>query len=197
MTESLQICWTVGPMPNAPMPDSVYLLRHGETDLNAQGVLQGSIEAPLNTLGRAQAAQAAERLVGLGVKSILSSPQLRARQTAVAVAKRLSLRVIEEPTLRERAWGVFEGKLRNERDDRGEGVEPFAALQQRAQSSFLTLIGSFPLPFVVVTHSGFIKALLSQMNAKSIKVIRNGEIIVLSQAQSSSSRPQCEKLLGR
>ncbi len=62
---------------------SLVLLRHGQTAVNAEGRLQGRIDAPLTELGRRQAAAAAAA-VGSPAR-IVASPLLRARQTAEAL----------------------------------------------------------------------------------------------------------------
>lgn len=95
----------------------VLLLRHGETEANAAGVLQGQSESDLTARGRAQAAALAEALkerfssdpnyANLG--HIVSSDLRRAADTAAAVASSLGLAVYKDPRLRERRLGVFQG----------------------------------------------------------------------------------------
>ena len=157
----------------------IYLLRHGETHLNALGVLQGSIEEPLNAKGRMQAQKAAATLAGCGIVRIVSSPQSRARQTAEIVAETLGLNIEEHPLLRERDWGEFEGKLRVERCEVGQGVEPIEALNHRAYQGFTDIINDPHYPCLIVTHSGWIKSLLSQACEKTPDTIYNGEVIQL------------------
>lgn len=167
--------------PGRPTKDvCVYLLRHGETDLNALGVLQGSIEAPLNTKGEQQAQQAASHLINRGITRIVSSPQLRARQTASAVAEKLNLTIEENPLLRERDWGIHEGKPRSDRSDEGAGVEPYTALSQRAQLAFNDITSGLTEPCLMVSHSGLIKALLKQIVGNAPDVIHNGEVIKIT-----------------
>lgn len=86
----------------------LYLARHGETDLNVDERFQGVSDLPLNAVGLAQAAQLAQSLPA-GIECIATSPQLRARQTAEAVAssRRLPLQTFAE--FRERDFGCFEG----------------------------------------------------------------------------------------
>ena len=62
----------------------LYLLRHGETDWNKAGLLQGHTDIPLNENGRKQMRETARKLGDLGVKMdvILSSPLHRARESA-------------------------------------------------------------------------------------------------------------------
>lgn len=157
----------------------IYLLRHGETDLNALGVLQGSIEEPLNAVGRKQAQDAALELSELGIGRIISSPQIRARQTADIVAEVLHLSIKENALLRERDWGIYEGRPIGERDETGAGVELLSHLNARACQAFESITADLTAPCLVVAHSGLIKALLAQLCGQAPDVVRNGEIIQL------------------
>ena len=64
---------------------SVYLLRHGETELNAREVMNSRFDSPLSDTGVKQAFRAALKLKRLGITKILCSPSKRARQTAEIV----------------------------------------------------------------------------------------------------------------
>lgn len=161
-------------------PRAIHLVRHGETALNARGVLQGSIDVPLNARGQAQAAATATRLQGQRIRAIVSSPQLRARQTADIIGRALGLAVTEHGDLRERSWGIYEGQLRDERDDHGEGVEPMAALRRRAGQAFISVTQYATPPLAIVTHSGFIRALLAELGTSDHRPVGNGEIITLT-----------------
>ncbi|MDR7278630.1 histidine phosphatase family protein [Catenuloplanes atrovinosus] len=83
--------------------------RHGNTDWNAAGRVQGQTDVPLNDLGRSQAATAARLIAGLEPSAIYSSDLLRARHTADALATLVKLPVTEDPRLRERHYGLFQG----------------------------------------------------------------------------------------
>jgi len=157
----------------------IYLLRHGETDLNALGVLQGSIEEPLNGVGRQQAQDAARVLSKLGIERIISSPQSRARQTADIVAEVLHINIEENALLRERDWGIYEGRPLGERNEEGAGVERLSNLNARAHQAFESITNDLATPCLMVTHSGLIKALLTQLCRRTPDVIHNGEIIQL------------------
>jgi broad specificity phosphatase PhoE len=69
------------------------LVRHGETDWNAEGRLQGQTDRPLNDFGRRQARQLAEQLESEELEAIYSSDLARARETAKIVGERLGLPV--------------------------------------------------------------------------------------------------------
>jgi broad specificity phosphatase PhoE len=86
-----------------------YFIRHGETDWNKAGVMQGSKDIPLNATGLAQAMNAAAHLKSFPITKIVSSPQDRAHKTADIIAQAFSLAVHLEPDLRERHFGDYEG----------------------------------------------------------------------------------------
>ena len=97
------------------MRKDFYIFRHGETQYNIEGRWQGrGINLPLNDNGLTQAAALAERLQGLGIEVIYSSPLTRALQTAKIVADKLkvSVKVLEELT--EGCLGVVEGMLKED-----------------------------------------------------------------------------------
>lgn len=94
------------------MKKDFYIFRHGETELNRQKRWQGSgMDYDLNETGMRQAQQLAEKLTGKGLEIIYSSPLLRAKHTAEAVADKLNIPVIVEPDLRECFYGAAEGQL--------------------------------------------------------------------------------------
>lgn len=86
----------------------LYLARHGETDLNIDDRYQGSSNLPLNTRGLQQASDLAAR-VPPSIDRIVSSPQLRAYQTATAIANVTGLALTTDAGFRERDFGIFEG----------------------------------------------------------------------------------------
>ncbi|MEZ0076127.1 bifunctional RNase H/acid phosphatase [Planotetraspora sp. GP83] len=90
---------------------SLLLLRHGETPLSIEKRFSGLGNPALTANGVAQAEAAAVRLSGkpYEIEAIVSSPLLRARQTAEAVAARTELPVSVEDDLRETDFGAWEG----------------------------------------------------------------------------------------
>lgn len=167
-----------GERPGAPR--RLHLIRHGETDLNARGVLQGSIDAELNDRGRAQAAQAARALQELGLRRIVSSPQRRALQTAGIIAAHLGLPITTDAVLRERHWGECEGKPRDARSLDGVGVEPIAALQARARAALRHVSALPEVETLVVSHGGLMREMLALLGCAPAGSLRNCEIISVS-----------------
>ena len=87
----------------------VLLVRHGQTDWNAQARLQGHTDIPLNAEGRAQAERLAAALQGETLDAVYSSDLQRAHATAQALAQATRAPLAVHAGLRERAFGRFEG----------------------------------------------------------------------------------------
>jgi glucosyl-3-phosphoglycerate phosphatase len=83
--------------------------RHGNTDWNASGRVQGHTDVPLNAVGRQQAVEAADLLARLRPDAIVSSDLRRAADTAAALADRTGLPVGYDKRLRERFFGAWQG----------------------------------------------------------------------------------------
>lgn len=108
---------------------TLLLIRHGETAWNAEHRIQGRLDVPLSTTGVWQAGRLAERLAGEPIDAVVSSDLARARMTAAPVAEAHGLRMVAEPRLRERVFGIFEGKTLDEIAARHP--EEFAAWRAR------------------------------------------------------------------
>jgi 2,3-bisphosphoglycerate-dependent phosphoglycerate mutase len=89
----------------------LFLFRHGETDWNREGRLQGHNDTPLNATGLAQAGALAERLRAYRPDAVVSSDLSRALTTAQVIAETLGLPLISERGLREVSVGLAEGML--------------------------------------------------------------------------------------
>ena len=87
----------------------LFLFRHGETDWNRQGRLQGHTDTPLNATGLAQAEALTERLRPHRLDAVMSSDLARAWTTARIVAEGLGVPLISAPGLREANIGEAEG----------------------------------------------------------------------------------------
>ena len=87
----------------------IALVRHGQTAVNAGGRLQGRLDEPLSDLGRAQAAALAHLLEREPVTRVVSSPLVRARDTAEAIAAPHGLTVEVDERLVELDYGAWDG----------------------------------------------------------------------------------------
>lgn len=96
-------------------PNTIIFVRHGETDWNKNGLIQGSVDTDLNETGHAQAKSVAALLAQQDLEwrdfNIVVSPQRRAQQTAEYILNALH-RDLDgvEPRVRELGFGIWEGK---------------------------------------------------------------------------------------
>ncbi len=87
----------------------LHLVRHGETDINASGRLQGTTNSTLTPRGRAQARELAVASLTWNPVAVYSSPLQRARSVAGAIADLSGLPVTDEPRIIEMEMGELEG----------------------------------------------------------------------------------------
>lgn len=146
----------------------LFILRHGETEWNRQGRTQGRLDSPLTARGRAQAERQGATLRALSLPpdiALWSSPQGRARATAIIALDGLAENVPVDDRLREVSVGLCEGLTNAEIEARFPGLidperpfewyfdcpggEALSALQTRVKDFLAGLSG----PSVLVTHS--------------------------------------------
>ena len=96
-------------MPAQGEPTITLLLRHGQTPLSVQKRYAGRSDVPLTETGVLQAAAAAKRLASAGIGVIVTSPLLRATQTAREVAEVIGAPVVTDEGFRETDFGAWEG----------------------------------------------------------------------------------------
>lgn len=89
----------------------VYLVRHGETQWNAAGCIQGQSDSPLTAKGEYQAHLVAGRVSKEGITHVIASDLGRTRRTAQIIADACGCEVINDPRLRELHMGILEERL--------------------------------------------------------------------------------------
>jgi len=156
-------------------PTTILLVRHGETDWNAEGRIQGQTNSSLNERGREQARTLAEQLAGEQIDAVYSSDLDRARETAEILALRLDLPVVLDPALRERNFGSWEGRTVAELEELWPGawerwrdgneaegdVEDHLALAERIRGAISRLAAAHPGGrILVVAHGGAMRVIL-------------------------------------
>src|ERR1051326_9036262 len=90
-------------------PTVTVLLRHGQTPMSVEKRYAGRSDVPLTDVGRQQAAAAAKRFAPAGLDVIMTSPLLRAVQTAHEVAAVTGAAVVTDDGFRETDFGAWEG----------------------------------------------------------------------------------------
>jgi broad specificity phosphatase PhoE len=157
-------------------PYHLTLLRHGETEGNAQQIFQGQADFPLNSVGRDQAKALSNYWAENQVRfeKIITSPLLRAYETAEIIAKDLGLPVEENVLLKEVNNGKFAGlniqKINELHPNREDRINPFTPvggtgetwfdLYLRAGRLLQYLMDNPPGRYLIVSHGGTINSLL-------------------------------------
>ena len=185
---------------------TLYFIRHGETDWNAEGRLQGQRDIPLNDLGRVQAEDVARKLRDLAPNAedldYLCSPMTRARETMEIVRTAIGLHPTfykVDERLRELTFGTWEGmtwrevrKLDPARARAREAHkwayvppsgESYEMLMERVMPVFLSLRRDT----VVVSHGGVMRAALAGFGHEKPRIaesldIWQGKIAVLTRS---------------
>ncbi len=156
-------------------PPRLYVVRHGQTERSARLVYSGQADVPLTATGRDQALDAAERLAGCGVDAIVSSPLVRARDTAAAIAAATGIPMSVDERLIEVDYGPFEGLDREAASARFgpafaawradpfgapvPGMEPLEDALARARLATLEALAASARP-VIVGHQGILRLVL-------------------------------------
>ena len=158
-----------------PPPFHLLLLRHGQTDANATGVLQGHQPTPLNDLGRRQARALARRIASRRppISALVSSDLRRAAETAEIVSAACGLTPVFDRGWRERGFGELEGRTVGERETwraahgdtdppGGESVAAFRARVRDALEDTGRKYAHTPAA-AVVTHGGPVGVVLRML----------------------------------
>ncbi|MBT2597643.1 histidine phosphatase family protein [Arthrobacter sp. ISL-72] len=157
------------------------LIRHGQTDWNAQRRLQGSTDIPLNDVGRGQACDAVAALSGYEWDAVVSSPLSRAAETAELIAAGLGLSVARHvPELVERSFGPAEGMQDGPELDalRIPGGFRGAESEDEAASRGLAALESLAEEFrgrrlLVVAHGTLLRVSLSRAIGRTLESVDN------------------------
>ena len=129
------------------------IVRHGQSQANIDGLIAGDLDTPLTEQGRIEARELASLLMDIPFDAAYSSPLQRARQTLEEIINTLHLLVTLtfDPDLRERSWGILEGKYSDNRntdftveeqalwqtfDTAPSGGESYADVSQRVSRNF-------------------------------------------------------------
>lgn len=162
---------------------TLYIVRHGETVENAQGILQGHIQGHLSEKGKQQARDLRERIANrIRPEQIESSDLQRTVDTAHILNEAWGVPIVTTPLLRERDWGELTGApIADLPHDFPASVEPVPAMMDRARKYLRSLIeryGNRETELLIVSHGVFSRCLQGAALGKPIwEVARmnNGE----------------------
>lgn len=158
----------------------VYFIRHGQSEANLKGIIQGHADFPLSSLGKKQAVMVADYLSSVHIDALYSSDLSRAYDTALAIADGRTVKVSPWEMVREVALGPFEGISREQLiaqypqfktesllTSGMPGTEPFESITARCRTTIDFLLKHHHSDRVaVVSHGGFISILLMYLMLK-------------------------------
>lgn len=170
----------------------LYIVRHGQTELNLKHILQGNLDSPLTEKGIIGAEKIREELKNIEFDKVITSNLNRAIKTAEIILAEREDQFIQDADVGEMAFGVWQGKSQEEistSKETGEnyinyfkypdkyippkGAESYEHLIQRAQhflEGMKTYARKNPKANVLlVSHGAFIKAILGVIHQASIK----------------------------
>ena len=139
----------------------IYFVRHGQTEWNKIGKMQGHKDIELNAEGKAQAQIVKEKLQGVKFDIVFSSPLKRARETAQIISNQ---DIVIDDRLIERYNGELEGKFKNEIEvfpdfndpnDTRFGIESLDSFRGRINSFLTEIMEKYKgKNILVATHAG-------------------------------------------
>ena len=168
---------------------TLHLVRHGQTQWNLDGRIQGQTgDIPLTALGHRQAEAAARTLAGRPITAVWSSDLLRAVQTARPIAAAVGLPVQLDLGLREQAYGLLEGRytvdVRTETtydltdpDARAPGGESMREVYDRIGGTLAGRLREHSgQDVVLVSHADAIRIALAWLAGREIRDVRWHEL---------------------
>ena len=172
----------------------IIAVRHGETAWNVDARIQGQLDIALNDTGRWQARRVGEALASEPITAVYSSDLGRAHETAQAVAEVTGIPVVADEGLRERSFGIFEGKTFDEIHETWpdhahnwrkripewqppDGGESLLELRERVTRTMQELAARHPgEQIVVVAHGGVLDTLYRVATGQEVNSPRTWEL---------------------
>ncbi len=149
---------------------TLFLIRHGQTDWNLAGKIQGHADIPLNATGKAQAQKVAQFLKKKQVSfaALYSSDLQRAHQTAQEIAAIFALEIILAADLREGHFGKMEGLTKQERADLYGLMKEEEALEKA---------GGEPRDKVVARVMNYLHGIVKKHKGQHVAVVTHGWLL--------------------
>ncbi len=155
------------------MTTTLILIRHGETTWNREGRIQGHLDSPLTPEGIEQATACAERLKTEGIEQVVASDLQRVRHTAGILTSAMNLPVRYEPALRERGYGIGEGKTYAEID----ALFPEAFSRTRSTDPHFAIEGGESRQQFYERVTGTLKNIVEEHAGQRILIVTHGGVL--------------------
>lgn len=171
-----------------------YIVRHGQTQWNVDGIIQGRHDSPLTEEGLRQIGEVAQEFKHVRFAAAFSSDLLRAKRTAEIIALEHNLAVVTTKKIRERDFGIYDGKpnntapalesvLKSLTDEEIRVHKPWEGYESDEEviGRFITFLRETAVAFpgrnvLVATHSGSMRVLLIHLGFTTHKLLPHGTI---------------------
>lgn len=169
------------------------LVRHGETDWNAERRLQGQLDIPLNTQGQRQARQLADAVAAAGHRfdALYSSPLRRAYDTAVPLASAVDLPLTTQTTLMERHFGAMQGA----RLDEAAQTHPEAWAAYAERSLHHDLYGGESIQAFANRIHGAVQHLAALHRGQRVLLVAHGGVLDMIYRLASGQPLQGQRMI--
>jgi broad specificity phosphatase PhoE len=183
----------------------LYLVRHGQTALNAEGRLRGLANPELDDTGLTEARAVARVLATKGIVRVYSSPLERTARTAQIIAEGIGAPWAADERFNDRDYGPWTGEVKADviarwgAVDNAPGVEPLAEVLARTRPALDSVLDETAQGhIVVVTHDAVIRLLIAAIDPRATDLVMptgcwndlarvNGNWIVLATDQKPDS----------
>lgn len=177
---------------------TIYIVRHGQTEWNINGLIQGQGDSPLTPKGEDQAKQIAKELKSIYFDEIFSSDLLRAKRTAEIIALERKIVIKTQQAIRERAYGEYEGKsYQIYNQDIQKLLEKYTEISDKeyarlkigkgeespdeVTARFITFLREVAVAYLgktilIVSHGGIMRYLLIHLGFGTFKTLPRGAI---------------------
>lgn len=174
-------------------PCTFYVVRHGETEWNKKGLLQGHSGSDLTEEGITQATNVAKAFKTVPFSAIFSSDLLRAKRTAEIIALEKQLAIETTKLLREKSFGPFEGKPYSAMKEIDTILEqltdaekfsykahPLIESDEEIISRFITFLREIAIRYggknvLMVTHGSIMRAFLIHIGFATYQSLAHGK----------------------
>lgn len=182
-------CDPEAPSPVVPETESqspepfLYLIRHGETEMNRDGKMRGQTDVPLDTKGEREMDRAGDWLKDKGIKAIISSPVERALSSAQLIAEKLGVPLEVDDRLASVDVGSLAGEESDEeveeafehRDEPIAGGESPDEFASRVQAAVMDALSNPNKPCALLVHDSVISQVFKMFQGEAVPPGSNTE----------------------
>ncbi|TGB01244.1 histidine phosphatase family protein [Halobacillus salinus] len=170
----------------------IYITRHGQTEWNLEGRMQGRKNSKLTRLGEEQAERLGKRLLDVPFTKVITSSSGRAKQTAELIRGNRDIELHEMDEWQEIDLGAWEGRLTKELEKEDgknfrifwEEPHTYEASEGESFEEVIERVGTeieklttYKSPVLVVTHAVVLKALLAYCHEKDVEDFWSGQFM--------------------